>query len=186
VEPSLNTSSISKSISNPSVRSLCLTQGSTRSSSASASASASVLSNSILVVSSADRYGIPDEDEIYGPERDAAIKSPSKGKKHVDNTVSGCIFLSPNNFAESEYISLLFWSSNLSNMMQNQERATNIGTGIFPMVVKMRTGGASSSSPPFYCTLRGSKILGPWMKPNLCLPYNEFGITYVVALCRTL
>jgi hypothetical protein len=94
VEPSLNTSSISKSISNPSVRSLCLTQGSTRSSSASASASASVLSNSILVVSSADRYGIPDEDEIYGPEWDAAIKSPSKGKKRVDNTVSGCVFLS--------------------------------------------------------------------------------------------
>jgi hypothetical protein len=84
--------------SNPSVRSLTsLTQGSTRSSSASASA----LSNSALVVSSADQYGIPDGDQICGPERDAAISSPSKGKKRVDNTVSGCIFLSLNNFAES-------------------------------------------------------------------------------------
>lgn len=68
--------------------------------------SSSALSNSLHVVSSADQ----DEDELYGPERDAAMSSPSKGKKRIDSTVNRCIFLSLPDVAEL-YISLLLWSS---------------------------------------------------------------------------
>jgi hypothetical protein len=58
--------------------------------------SASVLTNTVIVTSSAkiddeldlSLGGIPDEDEINGPERDAAILSPFKGKKRVNNAVS--------------------------------------------------------------------------------------------------
>src|SRR5882762_2039321 len=69
---------------NGSIRSLPpLTQGSTQSS------SASVLTNTVVITSSAeihdgpDQYpdGIPDEDKINGPEQDTAISSPPKGKK---------------------------------------------------------------------------------------------------------
>jgi hypothetical protein len=64
-------------------------------------------------------YGILEDDEIYGPERDAAISSPTKGKKRVDNTVSKRIFLFLNDCAESSNISLLLWLSIFSNVQES-------------------------------------------------------------------
>jgi hypothetical protein len=58
--------------------------------------SVSTLTKTVIVTSSAkiddgldqSTGGILDEDEINGPERDAAISSPIKGKKRVNNAVS--------------------------------------------------------------------------------------------------
>ena len=110
---STNRSALSRSL-------VPLTHGSTRPSSASG------LSTTVLVTSSAkindgldeSPYGIQEDDEIYGPERDAAISSPTKGKKRVDNTVSKRIFLCLNDFAESSNISLLLWLSIFSNVQE--------------------------------------------------------------------
>jgi len=77
----------------------------------SSSGSSSVLTNTIIITSStktdneSDQFleGILDENEINGPEWDAVISSPLKGKKHVNNVVSLYyqVFLCFKNFSES-------------------------------------------------------------------------------------
>jgi len=85
---------LSKNSNKPaSIRSIpSLTIGSTR------STSTLVLTNRVAITSaepqvidiSDDEFGFPDEDETKGPERDAAVASPPKGKKRVTSSVSIC------------------------------------------------------------------------------------------------
>ena len=143
---------LSKKSNKPaSIRSIpSLTIGSTR------STSTSVLTNRVAITSaepqvidiSDDEFGFPDEDETKGPERDAAVASPPKGKKRVTSSVSICslrfLIITDNLIRRSSKSKTCLFIS------MSRHRRRNFETRTSPVAARTKIAGARTLSPPSY------------------------------------